>query len=470
MSVQEAENVRSYAQANRERRERQLMEFLSIPSISTLPAHQADCRKAAEWLAGSMRAAGLENVEVIEGEGHPLVYADWLHAAGAPTILLYGHYDVQPVDPVSEWQSPPFEPSVRDGFIYARGSADDKGQVATLVGAAEAFLSSSSGSSGSSGAQLPVNLRFIIEGEEESGGGHIKQFLAQQGERLRADFAQVADTSFFAEGVPSIDTGLRGIVYTQIDVRGADHDLHSGEYGGVAPNPLVAIAHIIARLRDANGNVTIPGFYDAVEMPPEAVLAGWRELDVTEESVARDIGARRLIGPHEYSPLERMWARPTLDVHGIGGGFTGEGAKTVIPAQASAKVSMRLVPNQRAEAVYRLFEKAVRACAPDEVTVDVSLIHGDDPVVVPADTPQVDAARRALGEVWGRPAILARSGGSIPVVGLFLERLGIPTVLLGYGLPGANLHAPNEHFSLDQLHKGTEANIVFWNLVGASSQ
>jgi acetylornithine deacetylase/succinyl-diaminopimelate desuccinylase-like protein len=448
------------ARAKGEMYERELMEFLTIPSISTLPAHAPDCRRAAEWLAARLHAAGLEHVEIIEDGAHPLVYADWLHAAGMPTILLYGHYDVQPVDPLDEWDSPPFQPTVRNGFVYARGATDDKGQVMTLVAAADACLEAM--------GRLPVNLRFLFEGEEESGGGHIKRFLAEHPERVRADFAQVADTSFFAPDVPSIDIGLRGIVYTEVYVRGTNHDLHSGEYGGVAPNALISLARLIARLRDEHGHVTIPGFYDAVEMPPQSVCEEWRALQVTAESIAQEIGARAIIGDPQYTPLERMWAQPTLDVHGISGGFTGEGAKTVIPARASAKISMRLVPNQRAAEIFQLFTEAVYQFAPEDIVVEkVEYIHGDDPVVVPGDTPEIDAARHALSKIWGKPAVLTRSGGSIPVVGLFQQHLGIPTVLLGFGLPGANLHAPNEHFSLDQFHKGIEANILFWELVSA---
>jgi acetylornithine deacetylase/succinyl-diaminopimelate desuccinylase-like protein len=452
-----ATEVKEYARDNAEDFEKRLLEFVSIPSISTLPEHTADCERAAQWLAESMRSAGLENVDVISGPGRPLVYGDWLHADGAPVVLVYGHYDVQPVDPIDEWQSNPFEPVVREGFVYGRGAADDKGHVAILVDAVESYLKSR--------GSLPVNLRFLIEGEEESGGEHIKEFLNSGDARLQADFAHVADTSFFSADVPSVDSGLRGIVYTEVHVRAVDHDLHSGEFGGVSPNPLNSLAHLISRLRDDSGIVTIPGFYRDVASPPRNVLDGWATLGVTPESVAREIGARTIIGDPGYSPLERMWSRPTLDVHGIAGGFTGGGAKTVIPAVASAKISMRLVPDQKADVVFKMFEEAVLALTPPDVEVRVELIHGDDPVVVPDDTPEIQAAKQALGGVYGKEAVTVRTGGSIPVVGLFQEKLGLPSVLLGFGLPGANLHAPNERFSVDQFHKGIETTVDFWDAV-----
>lgn len=376
-------------------------------------------------------------------------------------VLVYGHYDVQPVDPVDEWTSNPFEPVIRDGFFFGRGAADDKGHVAILVDAAESYLKAD--------GALPVNLRFLIEGEEESGGGHIKQFLDSGDPRLQADFAHVADTSFFSADSPSVDSGLRGIVYTEVHIRAATHDLHSGEFGGVAPNPINSLAHLISRLRDDAGIITIPDFYRDVVAPSQEVLDGWSHLGVTPESVADEIGARTVIGDPAYSPLERMWSRPTLDVHGIPGGFTGDGAKTVIPAAASAKISMRLVPDQRAAVIFKLFEEAVHALTPPDVEVRVELIHGDDPVVVPDDTPQIQAAKRALAGVYGKQAITIRTGGSIPVVGLIQEKLGISSVLLGFGLPGDNLHAPNERFSVDQFHKGIETTVDFWEAVSTRS-
>jgi acetylornithine deacetylase/succinyl-diaminopimelate desuccinylase-like protein len=456
-----SEEARAFARQHSQDFEQDLIDFLSIPSISTLQEHAQDCEHAAQWLAGRLGAIGMENVDVIQSPAlHPLVYADWLHADGAPTVLVYGHYDVQPVDPLDLWQSPPFKPNIREGYLYARGAVDDKGQVATHLDAAWSYLTTR--------GTLPINLRFLIEGEEESGGEHIKAFLQSGDARLSADFAQVADSSFFDRDTPSVLSGLRGIVYAEVRVTANRQDLHSGEYGGVAPNPFISLAHIISRLRDDRGLITIPEFYDDVETPDGEELASWSQLDMSEEKLAAEIGARKLIGDPAFSPLERMWSRPTLDVHGMPGGFTSPGAKTVIPAEASAKISMRLVPNQKANRIFELFEFAVRGSAPDDVSVSVERVHGDDPVIVPSDTPAIRAAREAVETVWGRPTVLTRSGGSIPIVGGFLDELGLPTVLLGYGLPGDNLHAPNERFLLDQFHKGIETNIVFWDLVGRS--
>lgn len=453
-----SDEARAYAREHGEEFQSELIEFLRIPSISTLEEHADDCRRAAQWLDQKLRDIGMEHVEVINQSGRrPLVYADHLHAGNAPTILIYGHYDVQPVDPLHLWSSPPFEPDIRDGYIYARGAVDDKGQTLTQVNAVASYLKS--------GSALPVNLRFLIEGEEECGGKHISAFLASRDGRLKADFAQVADSSFFNRHTPSIETGLRGIIYTEVRVRANKQDLHSGEYGGVAPNPFISLSHLISRLRDDKGVITIPGFYDDVASPPDDVLDSWRALDQTEAVVEKEIGARKLIGDSRYNPLERMWSRPTLDVHGMPGGFIAEGAKTVIPAEAAAKISMRLVPDQSAEHIYELFERAVRNSTPDDVDVECQRVHGDDPVIVPSDTGAVQSAREAVETVWGRPAVLTRTGGSIPIVGGFLKTLGLPSVLMGYGLPGDNLHAPNERFMLEQFHKGTEANIVFWDLV-----
>jgi acetylornithine deacetylase/succinyl-diaminopimelate desuccinylase-like protein len=453
------ESAIMFARENREWFEEQLAELLRIPSISTLAEHAADCRRTAEWLAASLDRAGIENVEVIATQGHPLVYGDWLHAPGAPTVLLYGHYDVQPVDPIELWLSPPFEPQVRDGFVYARGAVDDKGQVATLVNAVASYINSE--------GELPVNVRFLLEGEEESGGESIKAFVASRDHRLDADFAQVADSSFLSPEHPSICTGLRGCVYTEVHIRGASHDLHSGEYGGVGPNPLNALAHIIASLRDRDGLVTIPGFFDDVAPIDDELREQWRSLGITEEIVKGETGAIALIGDPKVLPVERMWSGPSLDVHGIPGGFTAPGAKTVIPAVASAKISMRIVPNQKAERTFELFKKAVLAAAPTDVQVSVELIHSGEPVVVPSDTPEVHAALRALSDIWDTEPVIARSGGSVPIVEDFSRELGLGSVLLGYGYPGDNLHAPNERFSLDQFHKGIECNIRFWDHIAA---
>jgi acetylornithine deacetylase/succinyl-diaminopimelate desuccinylase-like protein len=383
-----------------------------------------------------------------------------LKAEGAPTILVYGHYDVQPADPIELWQSPPFEPSIRDGNIYARGSSDDKGQVMVSIAAAETLLQTT--------GSLPVNVKFLIEGEEEYGGEVVTAYIETNGERLRADVAQIADGAMFAAGVPTIGTGLRGNVYTEITARGAAGDLHSGIYGGVAPNPLNALAHIIAGLKGTDGRIRITGFHDDVEMPPDAVLRAWEQLPFDPETLRTNIGSSELVGEPGYSALERMWARPTLDVHGIVGGFTAEGAKTVIPGEATAKISMRIVPHQRKDRVFEAFRRYALELAPPGIALDVRLLHGANAVVVSDESPYVGAASAALRETFGRPVVWARSGGSIPVVGLIKEALGIDTVLMGWGLPDDNLHAPNEKLCLQNFYDGIDATVRFWRAVGIS--
>jgi acetylornithine deacetylase/succinyl-diaminopimelate desuccinylase-like protein len=447
-----------FAKDNRDRFLRDLKELLSIPSISTLPPHRPDMHEAAEWLHERLTDVGFE-AELIPGNGHPLVYGEWLNAPGAPTVLAYGHYDVQPVDPIDLWKSPPFEPTVRDGSIYARGASDDKGQTMTVLNAAESFFRTRK--------SLPINLKVLIEGQEESGGEVVERYVRDHPERLKADVAQISDGGMFAPGIPTIDTGLRGNVYTEVFAYGAAHDLHSGLYGGVAPNPLQALAYVIANLKDLNGRISIPGFYDDVHMPPAEILDSWRSLPFDEDTFRQEIGASELVGEDGFSPLERIWARPTLDVHGIKGGFTGEGGKTVIPAEASAKISMRVVPDQRADRIFELFRQRVLELAPSGVRLDVKLISGGDPVVVADKSEFILAVRQALAETFDRPPVLARSGGSIPIVGLFKRLLGIDTVLMGWGLPDDNLHAPNEKMSLANFQNGTDAVIRFWELLGS---
>jgi acetylornithine deacetylase/succinyl-diaminopimelate desuccinylase-like protein len=447
-----------FAHDNRKRFLDELTEILSIPSISTLPEHRPDMERAARWFADRLTDRGIK-ADIVAGDARPLVYGEWLGAPGAPTVLVYGHYDVQPVDPINLWTAPPFEPGVRDGNIYARGASDDKGQTMTFVFAAESLLRTT--------GRLPINLKVLIEGEEEAGGETSPAYVHEHGERLTADMAQIADTGMVAPGVPTLETGLRGTVYTEIFARGAAQDLHSGLYGGIAPNPLNALAHIIAGLKDIDGRITIPGLYDDVVMPDEETRRSWRELPVGDETLRAEIGASQLVGEPGYTALERTWARPTLDVHGIPGGFTGAGGKTVIAAHASAKISMRIVPNQRADKIFALFKERVEQLCPPGIELDIQLRgSGSNPVLVPSDSPYVQAGRRALEETFGRPAVLARSGGSIPIVGEFKEALGLNSVLMGWGLPDDNLHAPNEKLSLDNFFGGIDATIRFWQLVG----
>ncbi|HEY1805706.1 MAG TPA: dipeptidase [Terracidiphilus sp.] len=448
-----------YARQNHPRFLDDLKALLRIPSVSTLPEHTGDCRRAAESLLADLKRIGLENGRLIETEGHPLVYADWLHVAGKPTVLIYGHYDVQPPDPLDEWHTPPFEPTERNGNLYARGAVDDKGQVVAQVKALESLMAANHA--------LPLNVRVLFEGEEEVGGEGIANYVASKPADLKADFALVCDSELFAPGLPTLCVGLRGMIYTEIEVRGAKTDLHSGMYGGVAPNPFFALAHIIAKLKDENGHILIPGFYDDVAAPNAEELSAWRSLPFDEEEYRRnEVGSTQLIGEAGYSVLERTWARPTLDVHGMPGGFSGAGAKTVIPAKATAKVSMRLVPNQTPAKTFALFKGYVEKIVPPGVSVDVRLIHTGDACLIPVNNRFVQAATRALHEVWGKDTVFIRSGGSIPIVGDFDRHLGMPSVLMGFGLPDDNLHAPNEKFSLKNFELGIESLIRFLEEVG----
>ena len=452
-------NAVAFAQQNHPRFLDELKALLRIPSISTLPENKEDCRKAAEFLVAELKRIGMEHVRLIETEGHPLVYADWLHAAGKPTALVYGHYDVQPPDPLDEWHTPPFEPTERNGNIYARGAVDDKGQVWAQMKALESLMSANKG--------LPINVRCIFEGEEEVGGEGIADFVASKPADLKADFALVSDTELFAPGLPTLCVGLRGMIYTELEVRGAKTDLHSGMYGGAAPNPFVAIAQIIAKLKDENGKILIPGFYDDMIPPSKEELAAWTSLPFDEEEYRKaEVGSKILVGEKGYSVMERTWARPTIDVHGIPGGFTGAGAKTVIPAKATAKVSMRLVPGMTPAKAFAQYKSYVEKIAPAGVDVDVRLIHSGDPCMIPVNNKYIQAATRALHEVWGKDTVFIRSGGSIPIVGDFDKHLGLPSVMMGFGLPDDNLHAPNEKFNLKNFELGIQSLIRFLEEAG----
>ena len=477
----------TFAKKNGERFVEELKALLRIPSISTDPERAADVRRAAEFVAAELRRIGMENVRLIETstpetvlasssgpgqvvaarEGHPLVYADHLHAVpaadGKPvvTILLYGHYDVQPAEPLDEWKTPPFEPTERDGDLFARGSADDKGQVWMHVKALESLLATG-------GGRLPVNIRVILEGEEEVGGEGIAAFVREHPDQLAADVALVSDSEMFAPNLPTLCVGLRGMIYTEIEARGARTDLHSGMYGGAAPNPLVALAQIIAKLKDDSCRILIPGFYDKVAKPTAAELKAWKALPFDEEHYREtEVGSTELTGEAGFSVLERTWARPSLDVHGIAGGFTGAGAKTVIPARAVAKVSMRLVPEMTTAESFALFKTYVESICPKGITLEVRLIHSGDPTVVSTDNAFVRAATEAMHTVFGKETVYIRSGGSIPIVGDFIRELGIPSVLMGFGLPDDNIHAPNEKFHLANFHRGIESIVRFMTSAGA---
>jgi acetylornithine deacetylase/succinyl-diaminopimelate desuccinylase-like protein len=376
-----------------------------------------------------------------------------------PIALFYGHYDVQPTDPEDEWLSPPFEPTERDGNLYGRGTCDDKGQVWAQIKGLESLLAAN--------GKLPINVRVLLEGEEEVGGEGIEAFVASKPPELKSDFALVSDTELFAPGLPTLCVGLRGMIYTELEVRGAKTDLHSGMYGGAAPNPFVAIAQILAKLKDEDGHILIPGFYDGIIPPSPEELAAWRSLPFDEEHYRlTEVGSRTLVGEAGYSVLQRTWARPTLDVHGIPGGFIGAGAKTVIPAKALAKVSMRLVPGMTPAKTFALYKDYVEKIAPAGVDIEVRLIHSGDPCLVRVDNPYIQAATTALREVWGQETVFIRSGGSIPIVGDFDRNLGIPSVMMGFGLPDDNIHAPNEKFRLKNFELGIESVVRFLEEAG----
>ena len=434
------------ARSTRPEAEAELFELLAIPSVSTLPQHRDDVERACQWVVGRLEALGME-VEVARGPGNPVISAAWLRREGAPVLGLYGHYDVQPPDPVDLWESPPFQPAVRDGFVYARGATDNKGQLVACLRAAEVAFAAGG---------PPLNLRFLIEGEEEIGGRSLPDFVSANAGRLPTDHMLVTDGLFTAPGVPNVKTGLRGMLYVEIEVKGGAADLHSGLYGGVAPNPLNSLVHILSALKGRDGRVRIPGFYDQVLPPGREEVESWRRLPIDEERLLREIGSQALEGEAEFQPVERLWARPTLDVHGIAGGFTGAGQKTVIPAEALAKVSMRLVPRQDPELILEAMRSFVASLATPGVRVEVKPVSYTKPLAADVGNPAVVAARSAFAASFDAEPVLVREGGSVPVTLEFQESLGANLVVTGFGLPGAGLHSPNESMSLDQFHRGTE--------------
>jgi acetylornithine deacetylase/succinyl-diaminopimelate desuccinylase-like protein len=432
----------------------ELSEFLRIPSISTLPAHDADCRRAAEWVARDLRRLGFRDVQFLGSETHPVVWGVGPEVPGAPTLLVYGHYDVQPPDPINEWTTPPFEPTIRDGRIYARGAADDKGQVFCMLRAIEAA------------GRPSVNYRFLIEGEEEFGSKTLFDLLRREPERTKADVALVADMAYLAPGWPAVYTTLRGMCYVEITVRTAKSDLHSGEFGGAAPNAHEELVHLLSRLKTPDGKIHVPGLYSAVKPPTKAERVAWKKLPFREQDfLKRRVQAKALTGLKHRSVLERLWALPTFEIHGILGGFTGVGAKTVIPAEATAKVSLRLVPNQKMRTVERQLAAAVKRLTPKYVTATVRFLHGADPARIKIDHPAFQLLHRAFHEVVGRGTVPARAGGSIPVVPA-LGANGAPVILTGIGLPDDRLHAPDEKLDLKQLWDGIEVFKRFGELLG----
>ena len=452
-------SIEQFLEDTNERRRAAYVDLLRIPSISALPEHAPDIRRAAEWVAGELRRIGMQHVDVSETGGAPIVYADWLHADGAPTAIAYAHYDVQPVDPVGEWRHPPFEPTVEGDRMLARGSSDDKGNLAILLQAAEALLATRGG--------LPINLRFVFEGEEETTSEHLEPWLAANRDRLAGDVALICDGGFFPGNLPAITVGLRGIMYAQIDVRGPFQDVHSGSYGGSVENPANALAQIIAALKGPDGRIRIPGFYDDVAPISEADREAWARLPFDEDAYRAGLEVDRLVGETGYTTLERRGARPTLDVNGMWAGFQGDGSKTIIPGEAHAKVSCRLVVDQDPERIFESLKSFVTEIAPPGVHVSVHSLGTGRPTLTSTELPATQAAARAIERAFGRAPVFMREGGSIPFVATFENLLELPVVLLGFVPPDGNFHAPNEWMDLGNFETGIRATIELFDELAA---
>lgn len=446
----DSQDVLARIEQEKERYLEELKEYLRIPSVSTEPKHKNDVVRCSEFVVDKLQKAGL-SAESIDTGGNPLVFAEWTGAAGKPTILFYGHYDVQPVDPVEEWDSPPFEPTIKGDLLIARGATDDKGQSFTHIKAVEAILQER--------GELPINVKFILEGEEEVGGESIERFVHEDaGKKLGCDAVVVSDTSMFAPGQPSLLYGLKGLAYMELRVRGPNRDLHSGTFGGAVANPANALCQIISRLQDPEtGKILIPGFYDDVLPLEDWERDEFGQLDFDETSYKADLGIEDVFGEEGYTTLERSWGRPTMDVNGLFSGYSGEGAKTVLPGWAGAKVSMRLVPNQDPEKISQLFADYVQTLVPTGVSIEVSGVHGAQPVLIDIRGGIADAAMAAQEDIFGARPVRVREGGSIPIVASFSRVLGVPTLLMGFGLPDDRLHAPNEKFNISHFYDGIRA-------------
>ena len=456
-----ANDLTTFFDANKTRVRNELFDLLRIPSVSARSEHNADTARAAEWVADSLRTIGL-TANVHTTKGHPIVIGEWRKApAGAQTVLVYGHYDVQPAEPLELWNSPPFEPTVRDGKIFARGSVDDKGQLFLHVKALEAHLKTR--------GSLPVNIIVLAEGEEEVGSEHLAEFIEANAKLLKCDAVVISDSAMFAPGLPSILSSLRGLAYFQIDVRGPATDLHSGSYGGAVMNPAMALARILATMHDADGHIAIEGFYDDVIDWGDVARRQIKQLPFDEKAFRAETGSPALFGEKGYSTLERLWMRPTCEVNGLLSGYTGEGAKTVLPAVAMAKVSCRLVPDQRPENIEELMRAHVVKACPPGIEATVRPLHGGNPLRADLAGPLFDAARRALATAFDREPVITGEGGSIPVVGDFQRILNAPVLLVGFGLPGENAHAPNEWMSEENFHKGMRAMAALWEELGKAS-
>jgi acetylornithine deacetylase/succinyl-diaminopimelate desuccinylase-like protein len=445
--------VKEYINNNKDRFLSELFEWLRIPSVSADSRHKGDVRKAAEFVKDKLASAGVDKAELCETKGHPIVYAEKIINPSLPTVLVYGHYDVQPADPLNLWTSPPFEPVIKDDKIYARGSCDDKGQVYMHVKAFEIMMKNN---------LLPCNIKFMIEGEEEVGSDNLGTFVKENKPKLKADVIVISDTALISLEHPSITTGLRGLSYMEVEVTGPNRDLHSGVYGGAVANPINVLSSMIASLHDENGKVAIPGFYDKVAELSAKEREALNRAPFDPDHYKKDLDINEIKGEKNYTTLERTGVRPTLDVNGIWGGYTGEGAKTVLPSKAHAKISMRLVPNQVSAEITELFTKHFQKIAPPYVKVKVMAHHGGEPAVTPTDSPAFKAASKAFEEVWGKSPIPTRDGGSIPIVALFKRELGLDTVLMGFGLDSDAIHSPNEHYGVKNFLIGIETIVAFY--------
>ncbi len=449
------EKVIGYLKGNFNNYLEELKEFISIPSISALPEHKKDMQNCAKYVSSQLKNAGMKNVKIFKTKGNPLVYGEWMGAPGKPTVLIYGHYDVQPVDPLELWDNPPFEATIKDGKIFARGANDNKGQCFVHIKAVEAYMKTM--------GKMPVNVKFLIEGEEEVGSKSLEKFLKENKKLLKCDSVLISDTSMYAEGVPTISYGLRGLCYMEIELTGPNRDLHSGSFGGSVANPINELAKLITKLQNGKGKITIPNFYKDVRKVTKAEKENIKRLKFSDKKYAKELEVKELYGESGYSTLERLWARPTLDCNGIVGGFIEKGAKTVLPSKASAKISMRLVPDQDPKTIEKEFTKYVKSIAPKYVKTEVKALHGGNPFISPLDDKAVQAGANATAKAFGKKAVFTREGGSIPIVVEFNKQLKAPVVLMGLGLDSDNIHSPNEHFRLDNFEKGLYSSAYFFD-------
>jgi acetylornithine deacetylase/succinyl-diaminopimelate desuccinylase-like protein len=447
--------VLKYIESNNDNYVNELKDYLRIPSISTLAANKTNMKECAQFVSKKLKDAGMNKVKIIPTKGHPLVYGEWMKAKGMPTVLIYGHYDVQPVDPLNLWKSQPFEPVVKGGKIWARGANDNKGQNFVHIKSVEAFMKTE--------GKLPVNVKFLIEGEEEIGSSNLETFLKKNRKLLACDAVLISDTSLYAEGIPTINYGLRGLAYLEVELTGPNKDLHSGSFGGSVANPINELARLINKLQDKNNKITVPNFYKDVLPFTKKENDNIKNLKFSDVKYAKELEVKELQGEKGFNTLQRLWGRPTLDCNGIWGGFTEEGAKTVLPSKATAKISMRLVPNQDPDKIAKEFTKYVKTLVPKSIKIKVTNMHGGSPVVVPLDDPAILAASRATSKAFGKKTVYTREGGSIPIVVEFVNQLKAPAVLMGLGLDSDNIHSPNEHFSLKSFELGIKSSAYFFD-------